>query len=38
VTPSLHVEYKHSKIRQYFNEDRALSTETVINDARDFAG
>ncbi len=36
VTPSLHVEYKHSRIKQYHKEGRALRTETTINDARDF--
>jgi hypothetical protein len=37
VTPSLHVDYKSSRIKQYHKEGRALRTETVINDARDFA-
>ena len=36
VTPSLHVSYKNSKIKQYFKEERALRTETTINNARDF--
>lgn len=36
VTPSLHVEYKHTKIKQYHKEGRALRTETTINDSRDF--
>ena len=36
VTPSLHVEYKHAKIKQYHKEGRALRTETTINDTRDF--
>src|SRR3954453_22352032 len=36
VTPSLHVAYKHSRIKQYHKEGRALRTETTINDARDF--
>jgi hypothetical protein len=36
VTPSLHVDYKHSKIKQYHKEGRALRTETTINDTRDF--
>lgn len=36
VTPSLHVDYKHSRIKQYHKEGRALRTETTINDARDF--
>ena len=37
VTPSLHVEYKHSRIKQYHKLGRALRTETTINDTRDFA-
>jgi hypothetical protein len=36
VTPSLHVDYKHNKIKQYHKEGRALRTETTINDSRDF--
>jgi len=36
VTPSLHVDYKHSKIKQYHKEGRALRTETTINDSGDF--
>ena len=36
VTPSLHVDYKHSRIKQYHKEVRALRTETVINDTYDF--
>lgn len=36
VTPSLHVDYKHSRIKQYHKEARALRTETTINDSRDF--
>lgn len=37
VRPSLHVDYKHSRIKQYHKEGRALRTETTINDAEDFA-
>ena len=37
VTPSLHVDYKHSRIKQYHKLGRALRTETTINDTRDFA-
>lgn len=37
VTPSLHIDYKLSKIKQYHKEGRALHTETTINDTRDFA-
>jgi hypothetical protein len=36
VTPSLHVDYKHSTIKQYHKEGRALRTETTINDTGDF--
>jgi len=36
VIPTLHIDYKHSKIKQYFKEGKALRTETTINDARDF--
>jgi hypothetical protein len=37
VVPSLHVDYKHTRIKQYHKEGRALRTETTINDTRDFA-
>ena len=37
VTPSLHIDYKRSRIKQYHKEGRALRTETTINDPRDFA-
>jgi hypothetical protein len=36
VIRSLHVDYKHSRIKQYHKEGRALRTETTINDTRDF--
>jgi hypothetical protein len=36
VTPSLHIDYKHSRIKQYHKEGRALRTETTINNTRDF--
>ena len=36
VTPSLHIHYKHSTIKQYHKEGRALRTETTINETRDF--
>jgi hypothetical protein len=36
VTPSLHVDYKHTKIKQYHKQGQALRTETTINDTRDF--
>lgn|GEM_PF-2275386 len=44
VTPALHVDYKHYRIKQYHKENRALRTETTtpalasgasVNDARD---
>ncbi len=37
VTPSLHVDYKHTTIKQYHKQGRALRTETTINDTRDFS-
>ena len=36
VVPSLHVDYKASKIKQYHKEGRALRTETTINNTYDF--
>jgi hypothetical protein len=36
VTPSLYVDYKHTRIKQYHKQGRALRTETTINDAHDF--
>ena len=36
VVPSLHVEYKHTRIKQYHKEGVALRTETTVNDTRDF--
>jgi hypothetical protein len=36
VNPSLHVEYKKSHVKQYFKEERALRTETTINEPNDF--
>ena len=36
VIPSLHVDYKNAKIKQYHKQGRALRTETTINDTRDF--
>jgi hypothetical protein len=35
VIPTLHVDYKHSKVKQYHKEGKALRTETTINDTRD---
>jgi hypothetical protein len=37
VVPSLHVDYKKTRIKQYHKEGQALRTETTINDTRDFA-
>src|ERR1700730_3626190 len=37
VVPSLHVDYKRNRIKQYHKEGQALRTETTINDTRDFA-
>ena len=37
VVPSLHVDYKRNRIKQYHKEGKALRTETTINDTRDFA-
>jgi hypothetical protein len=36
VTPSIYVDYKHTTIKQYHKEGRALRTETTINDTYDF--
>ena len=36
VEPTLRVDYKKSRIKQYFKLGRALRTETTINDTRDF--
>src|SRR3954449_5675324 len=36
VTPSLHIDYKHTQVKQYHKEGRALRTETTINDSTDF--
>jgi hypothetical protein len=35
VIPSLHVEYKHCHVKQYFKEGCALRTEMTINDPTD---
>ena len=37
VTPSLYVDYKHTRIKQYHKQGRALRTETTINNTRDFS-
>jgi hypothetical protein len=36
VTPTLHADYKNTRIKQYHKEGRALRTETTINNTRDF--
>ena len=36
VTPSLNVFYKNTRIKQYHKENRALPTETTINNTYDF--
>jgi len=36
VTPSLHIDFKKSHVKQYHKEGKALRTETTINDPRDF--
>lgn len=37
VIPTLSIDYKRTRIKQYFKEGRAIRTETTINDTRDFA-
>jgi hypothetical protein len=36
VTPSLNVYYKNARVKQYHKENRALRTETTINNTYDF--
>jgi hypothetical protein len=36
VEPQLQAHYKHSKVKQYLKDGRALRTETTINDPNDF--
>ena len=36
VVPSLHIEYKSTRVKQYHKEGAALRTETTINNTRDF--
>ena len=36
VIPSLHMDYKNTRIKQYHKEGQALRTETTINDTYDF--
>jgi hypothetical protein len=37
VEPVIQAHYKHSKVKQYFKEGRALRIETTVNDPYDFA-
>ncbi|MDA2936691.1 hypothetical protein MYX75_00290 [Acidobacteria bacterium AH-259-A15] len=38
IVPSLYIDYyKHTRIKQYHKQGRALRTETTINNTRDFA-
>src|SRR3982750_3382925 len=37
VVPSLHIDYKNTRIKQYHKEGRALRTETTIHNTRDFS-
>ena len=36
VTPSVHIDYKNTRIKQYFKLGHAVRTETTINDSADF--
>ena len=36
VIPSLHIDYKSARIKEYYKQGRALRVETTINDARAF--
>jgi hypothetical protein len=36
VHPSLRLDYKHTRVKQYFKGGRALRTETTFNDTYDF--
>jgi hypothetical protein len=36
VLPSLYIDYKSTRLKQYFKEGRALRTETIVNNAGDF--
>jgi hypothetical protein len=36
VNPSLYINYKKAVLKQYFKENRALRTETIINNPGDF--
>jgi hypothetical protein len=36
VIPSVHIDYKHTTVKQYHKEGKALRTETTINNPADF--
>ena len=36
IHPSLHISYKHTDLKQYYKEGKALRTETTFNESRDF--
>lgn len=36
VIPSIHVDYKSNRLKQYFKEGKALRTELTVNNPRDF--
>lgn len=36
VIPSMHVDYKSNRIKQYFKEGRAVRTELTVHEPRDF--
>jgi hypothetical protein len=36
VLPSLYIDYKSTRLKQYFKEGRALRTETIVNNCADF--
>ncbi|MFQ5857342.1 MAG: hypothetical protein ACE5LU_17175, partial [Anaerolineae bacterium] len=36
VLPSIRIRYKHSALKQYLKDGRALRTEMMINNAKDF--
>jgi hypothetical protein len=36
VLPSLYLDYKSTRLKQYFKEGRALRTETILNNPADF--
>jgi hypothetical protein len=36
VIPSIHIDFKSARIKEYYKEGRALRVETTINNSRDF--